>query len=127
MPDEPSLFQLLREDIAAFRRETNERLDKLVSQDAFEAERRRRDELHASLIQDIAEERTARTADIERERASRIAAVKEERDARDKVVLDLQAKNAATGLWIRWGIGFVVGLPAAGIALWAIFQKGIGG
>lgn len=127
MPEEASLFSLLREDIAAFRRETNERLDKLVSQDAFEAERRRRDELHAALVQDLADERVARAADIERERASRIAAVNAERDAREKVTAELQAKNATIGLWVRWGLGFVIGLPAAAGALWVLFQRGAGG
>lgn len=127
MAEEPNLFQMIREDIAAFRRETNERLDKLVSQDAFEAERRRRDEQHAALVQDIADERASRVADIERERAARVVAVKEERDMREKVEDELRARSAVIGLWIRWGLGFVVGLPAAALTLWALFQKGAGG
>ncbi|MFF9565720.1 hypothetical protein ACF1AJ_20395 [Leifsonia sp. NPDC014704] len=127
MAEEPSLFQMIREDIAAFRRETNDRLDRLVSQDAFEAERRRRDEQHAALVQDIADERAARVADIERERAARVVAVKEERDMREKVEEELRAKNAVVGLWVRWGLGFVVGLPAAALALWALLQRGVGG
>jgi len=111
--DEDSLFGLLRGDLAEFRREMNQRLDRLVTQDAFEAERRRVDERHAQLGQDLVDEREAR-----------VLADKNERDARKQAQAELDKKAAATGLWIRWGVSLVVGIPAALVAMWALFLRG---
>ena len=79
MTEPPGGWELQRslEQLRADSREgfkgLNERLDKLVSQDAFQAEQRRRDEQIADLRADIAEERTAR-----------IAALKDEKQGREK-------------------------------------------
>ncbi|WP_281265477.1 hypothetical protein [Curtobacterium sp. 9128] len=53
----PVWFRLIREDIASFRTETNQRLDKLVTQDAFEAEKRRTDDRFAALGKDVVDNR----------------------------------------------------------------------
>lgn len=104
-------FHLIREDLIAFRKEVNERLDKLVTQDAFDGERRRVDGLIARLGQDIVGEAVARREAIAAEEA-----------ARQKVINELEQKGARTGLWVRWAVGLIVGIPATITALIAVSQ-----
>lgn len=99
------MFGLIRADLLAFRQEVNGRLDKLVTQDAFDGERRRVDGLIQGMAKDVADERDARKEADAAEKAARIAEV------------DILAKKSAnTGLWIRWGVGLVIGIPSAWFA-----------
>ncbi|MGN6324504.1 hypothetical protein [Pseudolysinimonas sp.] len=96
-------FGLLRDDLATFRREVNERLDKLVSADAFAAEQRRVDE-RIKVVDDKL------NAEVE----ARKAAMAAEEAARKLMAAELEKKNARTGSWIRWTIGTLLGLGGAG-------------
>lgn len=110
--DDPTgYFHLIREDLLAFRKEVNERLDRLVTQDAFEGERRRVDGLIARLGQDIVAEAVARRE-----------AVTEEQTARQKDMAELEKKGARTGLWVRWAVGLIIGIPSTITALIAVSQ-----
>lgn len=63
-PEMPVWFKLIREDIASFRTETNQRLDKLVTQDAFEAEKRRTEDRFAALGRDVVDNNAEANAGI---------------------------------------------------------------
>lgn len=60
MPEEPSIWELLRGDIRDMRKDVADRFDKVVTREAFEAEQKRRDEQHAQLGRDLVAEREAR-------------------------------------------------------------------
>lgn len=107
--DSTSYFRLIREDLMDFRKEVNERLDKLVTQDAFDGERRRVDGLIARLGQDLVAEAAARR---EADAAEEVA--------RRKVVDELEQKGARTGLWVRWTVGLIIGIPSTVGALIAL-------
>jgi hypothetical protein len=115
MPEDlpPSLFELLRSDIRDMRSDFNARLDKLVSTDAFAAEQKRRDELHSSLVQDLADERVARERAIAQEASFRDAQVAAERDARIKAHEATDARSRRAWAGVRWTVLAV--LIAAGV------------
>lgn len=111
-PSSNDLFNLIRSDLRDFRSEVNKRLDTLVSQSSFDAERRRVDDRLKDLADDIAAEREARTLAVEQERLAR----KRYEEAEGK-------KNERTGIWVRWGVTAAIGIPAAYWA-WAAFIAG---
>ncbi len=111
MPIDDGNFKVLREDLAAFRNEMNTRLDRLVSQDAFEGERRRVDERMAQLGKELVDEVSARKL-----------AVAAEEKSRTLVVQELERRNARTGSWIRWTIGVLLGGGGVVATVLAIYQ-----
>lgn len=112
MPEDlpPSLFDLLRSDIRDMRTDFNQRLDKLVSTDAFTAEQRRRDDQYLELGKDIQQER------IDRE-----TAVRHEKEAREKAHEQTDARSRRAWSGVRWAIVAVIsiaGVVAAYLTVW---------
>lgn len=86
MPDEPTSWELqraleqMRADMRSGFEGINTRLDKLVTQDAFQAEQRRVDERFREIKDDLVEER----------------------GARERAELESKASQRNIGLWVRW-------------------------
>lgn len=125
MPEDlpPSLFELLRSDIRDMRSDFNARLDKLVSTDAFTAEQKRRDELHSSLVQDLADERVARERAIAQEATFRDAQVAAERDARIKAHAETDQRSKRAWAAVRWTLATVIAVAGVISGFWAIFVR----
>lgn len=96
----------------SLRAEFNQRLDRLVTTEAFTAEQRRVDERLASLGQDIVDERLARQDELNK-------AIADRKDAFDKVH-DRIAKLTANMRWIASSVLLPIGLFVAGL----VFGKG---
>lgn len=109
--DVSGMFQYIRDDLGAFRKEVNERLDKLVTQDAFDAERRRGDELRAALGQDLVEERESRIEADRTEKSERVAA---------HALIEKRSKQMWAG--VQWGVGTLVALAGVIVAFLAIVR-----
>jgi hypothetical protein len=120
MVDEPTGWEMKRAMEAMDRAmrdglaQINARLDKLVSQDAFQAEQRRRDDQYATLMADIADEKAERVAAIEAEKRAR-----ERGDAAQQAQLDKADANR------RWLWAAVV-IPIAGIIVTVLLARGGG-
>lgn len=109
MADVPQdLFSLLRSDIRDLRDDFNARLDRLVSQEAFSAEQKRRDELHAALGQDLVDERIAREK-----------AIAVERDARKTALAETDQRSRRAWSSVRWTVGTLIALATMGVSAWA--------
>lgn len=89
--DVAQLLNYVRQDLAAFRQEVNTRLDRLVTQDAFEAERRRVDERIAGIGRELNAEKLAR---------------KEE-------ATEFRGEIAKIGVWVRWSLSLAIAVPGA--------------
>ena len=98
--DTPDPFNLILSSLRDFRQEVNARLDRLVTQEAFQAEQRRVDERNADLAKDIADEQAARI----------------------RAFGELEKKSDRLKGWIRW----LVGVALVPLALF-IADRVIGG
>lgn len=125
MPDADlsSLLQYIRDDLAAFRTEFNARIDKLVSQDAFEGERRRVDQQHEALAKDLQEEREARIAGDAEARGAFEAGIKAERMEREKSHAETDQRSRRAWWMVRWTVGTMLAAMTVGAAIWAILVK----
>ncbi|WP_235739006.1 hypothetical protein [Nocardioides alcanivorans] len=96
MADEPGGWELHRavkkmgEDLTTGLAQLNQRLDRLVSTDAFNAEQRRVDDRLKDLADDIAGERAARVAAQETERSERKEGDKAQQATLDKLTTNLR-------------------------------------
>lgn len=121
--DLTTLLGYLRQDLATFRAEVNARFDRLVTQDAFAAEQRRRDEVHAELGKDVAENKAAAEAALRAERQARKAEIDEERRARLAAQASTDARSRKAWTAVRWTITTVIALSATVAAIWALFVR----
>lgn len=99
----------LREDSKAGFSQLNQRLDRLVTTDAFAAEQRRVDDRLKDLADDIASERADRVAAVADEKTLREAG-----DARQQTQLDKLTTNIR---WVAASIALPVGLFIANLVI----------
>lgn len=86
------LAQVVLGELRSLRSEMNQRLDRLVTTEAFAAEQRRVDQRHDALGQDIVDER----------------------ESRKSAITDLKTQQAKTASNVRWAFAAIV-LPTAGL------------
>ncbi len=92
MADEPGGWELkrsheqLRQDMRDGFNQLGQRLDKVVTAEAFAAEQRRVDDKHRDLADDIASERAQRIAAIAEEQKAREKGDQRQQDALDRLI-----------------------------------------
>ncbi|MCZ2261598.1 hypothetical protein [Isoptericola sp. QY 916] len=101
----------------------NDKLDRVVTKDMFQAESRRVDDRIADVAKDIADERVAREKAINEERAAREKAVEAEKRARKALEEAAQARSDRLGVWLRWLAGGLV--ASIGTAIFTRFSGGM--
>ncbi|MGG7510964.1 hypothetical protein [Plantibacter sp. YIM 135249] len=97
-----------------------QRLDRLVTQESFSAEQKRVDGRFAEHAQDITDITAAWKEAVAAEATARALADAAEATARKTVTEDLQKRATVTGLWVRWGVGLIIGIPGALGAIYGI-------
>lgn len=114
MPEEePTPWELMR-----VLRSVNDKVDKVVTKDMFQAESRRVDERLAEQARDIADEQTARVKADEQERSARkedVSKVSTALDAFKKEVAETAEKNRANMRWLASAILLPVALAVFGL------------
>lgn len=129
----PSQFQILREDLAAFRSEINQRLDNVVSRESFRDEQRRVDGLIGGHGREIGELKTLLekkigevTTALAQEAGARVSA---QTDALNAQLLERQerekVRRATMWQWLLLGVSIVV-TPVVAIIIGSMLaQAGI--
>ena len=102
--------QIVLEELRSLRLEINQRLDRLVTTEAFAAEQRRMDGLLSGINEDIANERVARADAIAGSVAAREVAITEVKGA----ISDVKAAIAKTASHMKWLVAAII-IPVAGI------------
>lgn len=100
MADITTLLGYLRQDLATFRVEVNSRLDKLVTQDAFNGEQKRVDALIRNLTNDLVREREERVAEDNELETAIVEAAKAAKAAQD--AQDNRRLTFRQGMWITF-------------------------
>ena len=103
-----------RQGFDSIRAEFNQRIDRLVTQDAFAAEQRRVDEKMHAVLEDLADERSARELGLANERKAREAGLQQSSNA-------IQRQTTL----LRW-LGASVVIPMAGLIIGLLSQYGGG-
>lgn len=98
--DITTLLGYLRQDLATFRVEVNSRLDKLVTQDAFNGEQKRVDALIRNLTTDLVREREERVAEDNELEAAIVEAAKAAKAAQE--AQDNRRITFRQGMWITF-------------------------
>lgn len=126
MTDEPGGWELKRAlaeqrtDLREGFKAINERLDRLVSSDAYLADQRRVDDRLKELADDIATEQRARAEAIALERETRTIELNKEQRDRKATAAELRAaldKMVQTQRWVAAAIIIPIALFIANIAL----------
>jgi hypothetical protein len=111
MPDpDLTVQQMIRQDIRDMRADFNQRLDRLVTTEAFAAESRRVDDRFTAMARDVANNQ------LSRERA-----MADERTAREAEDTAIRAGLTKTANLIRWTVAAVI-IPVAALVV-MIFQS----
>ena len=100
----------------------NDKLDRVVTKDMFQAESRRVDDRIADVVKDVADERVAREKAINDEKSAREKDIAAEKAKRKELENLRQARSERLWSWVRYLAGGVV--SAAGVAIWAWFTGG---
>lgn len=117
----PPWFNLLREDIAAMRKDFNDRLDRLVSRDAFQQEQQRVNEKFDDQGRDIGRLRT----DLEKEVQVRV--ISAETAARERAAeQSLREREAGNRRWgvLAWFASPLISAAVAWVAATLIANGG---
>jgi hypothetical protein len=113
-PD-PTVQQMIRQDIRDMREDFNKRLDRLVSTEAHAADMRRIDERFTSMARDVASN--------QKSRQDAMADEQKEREREDTLII---VRLDKTALLVRWALASVVITVAALVLTFVLILKGIG-
>lgn len=121
------ISQIILDELRATRREVNDRLDGLVTQQAFEAEQRRIDERHENHIRIEAQARleadSANARKIEAVEAAAERMVDETKKEFDKKLGEESARRTRLASLGKWAFGSLVGVAALAVSIISLVTR----
>ena len=121
------ISQIILDELRATRREVNDRLDGLVTQQAFEAEQRRIDERHENHIRIEAQARleadAANARKIEEVETNAKAHVDAAKDEFKKALGEESARRARLASLSKWAFGSLVGVAALAVSIISLITR----
>ena len=121
------ISQIILDELRATRREVNDRLDGLVTQQAFEAEQRRIDERHESHIRTESEARVEADGALGRKidgvASAATVMVDGVREEFKKALGEESARRARLASLGKWGFGTLVGVAALAVSILSLILK----